>query len=87
MPSLQSILLRFIARNVQSIVDFMVALDARLDQFLLDNDAEVAAKEKEIAALVEETADKVSAMEAEISEKVKAAAIIFGIKKSLPKSD
>lgn len=87
MPSLQSILLRFIARNVQSIVDFMVALDARLDQFLLDNDAEVAAKEKEIADLAKETADRISAMEDEISEKVKAAAIIFGIKNSLPKGD
>lgn len=87
MPSLQSILLRFVARNVQSIVDFVVALDARLDKFLLDNDAEVAAKEKEIADLAKQTADRISEIESEISEKVKAAGVILGIKNSLPKGD
>ena len=54
---LQSALLRLVARNVQSIVDFMIALDTKLDAFLEKHDAEVSKFEKKIDDLFD-TADE-----------------------------
>jgi hypothetical protein len=84
MPTLQSILLRFVARNVQSIVDFMTALDTKLDAFLVAHDNEVAALEDKIEAVFDDANKRVSEIEAEIESKVKSAAIVAGLKAGLP---
>lgn len=48
---LKSVILRYVARNVQSIVDFMTSLDTHLDAYLEKHDAEVAAFESKIAGI------------------------------------
>ncbi len=87
MAPLQSILLRLVSRNVQSIVDFVVRLDAQLDAFLEKHDAEVAAKEAEIVQIAERAEQTIADLRADIEAKAKAASVVVAIKLSLPKGD
>lgn len=84
---LTSILLRFIARNVDSIVNFVNKLDAELDAFMARHDAEVAAFETEIEQVWEDAEKRVAEIEQSIEDKAKAALIVAGLKKALPTAE
>lgn len=92
---LSSVLLRLVARSSDSLVKFVVGLDAALDKFIAKHDDEVAAAEQRVrdiaadaAAEVERiqaaAADAVQTVENELAEKAKAAKILIGLKGSLP---
>lgn len=52
--NLNSLLLRLIARSSDSLVAFVIALDAKLDLFLAQHDATVADLEDEAKAILED---------------------------------
>ncbi len=92
---LKSLFFRWVARSSDSIVAFVISLDAELDKFLAKHDAEVAGFEQEIVDLrneaqaeaqriLDEAEDAVKSVTDTIDEKVKAAKILAGLKKSLP---
>lgn len=92
---LKSLFFRWVARSSDSIVAFVISLDAELDKFLAKHDAEVAEFEQEIVDLrndaqaeaqriLDEAEDAVKSVTDTIDEKVKAAKILAGLKKSLP---
>lgn len=92
---LQSIFFRWVARSSDSLVAFVVRLDATLDKFLAKHDEEVAGFEQEIIDLrndaeaeaeriIKEAEDAVQGVTDKIEEKVKAAKILAGLKNSLP---
>lgn len=92
---LTSVVVRVIARSSNSIVSFFTALDARLDVFLAKHDAEVLAFENEVAGIkakaqtealriAREAKEEVEEIEAKIAAKSDAAAVLLGIKNSLP---
>lgn len=92
---LKSLFFRWVARSSDSIVAFVISLDAELDKFLAKHDAEVAGFEQEIVDLrndaqaeaqriLDEAEEAVKSVTDTIDEKVKAAKILAGLKKSLP---
>ncbi len=92
---LKSLFFRWVARSSDSIVAFVISLDEELDKFLAKHDAEVAGFEQEIVDLrndaqaeaqriLDEAEDAVKSVTDTIDEKVKAAKILAGLKKSLP---
>ena len=92
---LKSLFFRWVARSSDSIVAFVISLDAELDKFLAKHDAEVAGFEQKIVDLrndaqaeaqriLDEAEDAVKSVTDTIDEKVKAAKILAGLKKSLP---
>lgn len=92
---LNSLFFRWVARSSNSLVAFVTRLDATLDKFLEQNDAEVAKFEQKILDLRNEAEDEakrifdeaekaVDSVTSEIEEKIKAAKILAGLKGSLP---
>jgi hypothetical protein len=59
---LNSLFLRLIARSSDSLVAFVIALDAKLDLFLAKHDADVAGLESEIVSIVESADAKIDAI-------------------------
>jgi hypothetical protein len=87
MPTLQSLILRVIARNVQSLVDFMGALDAKLDAYLVAHDTEVAALEQQIEDAFDAAYKRANEIDDQIAAKVKNAAIVAKLKSGLPTAE
>jgi len=94
--SLQSFLLRFIARSSDSLVSFVIALDAKLDTFLAQHDAEVTNLENQIEDLLDdakaeaqrilnEAEDDVAAVREEITKAVNNAEVLARLKAVLTK--
>lgn len=92
---LTSILTRFIARNSDALVAFIVKLDARLDAFLAKHDTELASIEHEIEIVTSHAAAEVARIEAlaedqvetlkeQITQRVQKAAVVAAIKAALP---
>lgn len=93
--NLTSLLLRWVARSSDSLVAFVVGLDAKLDVFLLKHDADVAGFEQEVRditavaeaaveAIREEAGEQVSKVERKIDDATRAASILKGLKDALP---
>lgn len=68
--NLDSLLLRWVARSSDALVRFIIAFDAKLDEFLLKADDEVAAFEDKIEDLISGTEDTKAALEAEAAAKI-----------------
>lgn len=60
---LNSLLLRFIARSSDSLVAFVLALDAKLDAFLAEHDTKVTELENEIDNLYETANQRIAEIE------------------------
>jgi hypothetical protein len=94
--NLNSFLLRFIARSSNSLVAFVIALDAKLDIFLAQNDDRVnnleeqvedlfADAEDEVTRIREQAELKAAEVRAEIAEAVAAAKVLANLKNVLTK--
>lgn len=92
---LKSFLFRWIARSSDSLVAFIISLDAELDKFLAKHDAEVAgfeqdiidareAAEAEAKRIIDEAEETVKDITSTIEAKANAARILLNLKKSLP---
>lgn len=81
---LTSAILRFFSRDIDALVAFINKLDARLDAFMARHDAEVAAFEQDIEDTLNDAHLRVAQIEEKIEDKLKAAAIVAGIKAALP---
>lgn len=92
---LTSIILRYVARNVDSIVSFINKLDASLDAYMAKHDLEVAGFEQDIedvigrakadaASIIATAEDKAAHLRALISHKAQSAATVAAIKAALP---
>lgn len=63
--NLNSILLRLIARSSDSLVAFVIALDAKIDKFLAQHDSTVANLEDQIGDIFENAEDEIIRVRAE----------------------
>lgn len=81
---LTSLFLRFVSRNVQSIVNFVHKLDAEFDAFLARHAVELEGLKTDIANIEAVAKTKVESIEETIAEKVRAAETVLGLKNALP---
>lgn len=67
---LNSLFLRLIARSSDSLVAFVIALDAKLDTFLAKHDAELAELEGKIGDIIDDAEAEVEIIRADAETKV-----------------
>ena len=67
---LNSLFLRLIARSSDSLVAFVIALDAKLDSFLAKHDSDVAGFEAEIGEIINDAEAQIESIRAEADEAV-----------------
>jgi hypothetical protein len=70
--TLNSVLLRLIARSGHSLVSFITALDAKLDTFLAAHDAEVEALYEKVGNMVDDAEAEVIRIRTEANSAVQA---------------
>lgn len=81
---LKKAILNFLTRDVDAIVAFIHSLEARLAAFIAKHQNEIDALKADIAEVEAEAAKRVSEIETEIGNKVRAAEVVLGLKKALP---
>ncbi len=81
---LTKLFLRFVSRNVQSIVNFVHKLDAEFDAFLARHEIDLAGLKTDITNIETEAKKRIESIEDTIAEKVRAAETVLGLKNALP---
>lgn len=79
------ILLRYMARNIQSIVDFMIALDKTFDTYLAKQEAELAHLDTVKDRLKANYLERVADIDAQRAVVVRDANLAGSLKGALPK--
>ena len=81
---LTKILLAIVGRSADSIVHFVIRLDAKLEAYLAAHNADVAAIEDEIEQTRQNAEAHVAELRQEIADRTAKANVVQAIKSSLP---